>query len=69
MSEHSQQSRTNAASASTENNERQTRTEHVERSDVGVSLTEKLKRETMLHILLLEREVKIYDQTRTRPYQ
>ncbi len=38
MSEHSQQSRTNAES--TENNERQTRTEHVERSDVGVSLGE-----------------------------
>ena len=58
MSEHSQQSHTNAES--TENNERPTRTEYVERSDVGVSLTVKLKRETMLHILLLEREVKIY---------
>ncbi|GAB3700667.1 DUF7389 domain-containing protein [Halorubrum pallidum] len=44
MSEHSQQSRTNAES--TENNERQTRTEYVERSDVGVSLTVKLKRGT-----------------------
>jgi hypothetical protein len=58
MSEHSQQSRTNAES--TENNGRQTRTEYVERSDIGVSLTVKLKRETMLQYLLLERGVKIY---------
>ena len=44
MSEHSQQSRTNAES--TENNGRQTRTEYVERSDIGVSLTVKLTRGT-----------------------
>lgn len=42
--EHSQQFHTSAES--TENNERQTPTEYVERSDVGVSLTVKLKRET-----------------------
>ncbi|MFC7157743.1 hypothetical protein ACFQPA_20165 [Halomarina halobia] len=44
MSEHTQQSRTNAES--TENREQQTPTEYVERSDVGVSLTVKLKRGT-----------------------
>ncbi len=43
MSEHSQQSRTNAES--TQNREQQAPTEYVERSDVGVSLTVKLKRE------------------------
>jgi hypothetical protein len=44
MSEHTQQSQTSAES--TENNERQTPTEYVERSDVGVSLTVKLTRGT-----------------------
>jgi len=44
MSDHSQQSRTNAGS--TQNREQQTPTEYVERSDVGVSLTVKLKRGT-----------------------
>ena len=44
MSEHTQQSRTNAESVP--NNERQTPTEYVERSDVGVSLTVKLMRGT-----------------------
>lgn len=44
MAEHTQQSHTNAES--TENNERQTSTEYVERSDVGVSLTVKLTRGT-----------------------
>ena len=44
MSEHNPQSRTSAES--TENNERQTPTEYVERSDVGVSLTVKLTRGT-----------------------
>ena len=44
MPEHTQQSRTNAES--TQNNDRHVLTEYVERSDVGVSLTVKLKRET-----------------------
>ncbi len=44
MTEHTQQSRTNAESAP--NNERQTSTEYVERSDVGVSLTVKFTRGT-----------------------
>lgn len=44
MAEHTQQSRTSAES--TENNERQTSTEYVERSDIGVSLTVKLTRGT-----------------------
>ena len=44
MAEHTQQSHTSAES--TENNERQTPTEYVERSDVGVSLTVKLTRGT-----------------------
>lgn len=44
MSEHSPQSRTNAES--TLNSERQTPTEYVERSDIGVSLTVKLTRST-----------------------
>ena len=44
MSEHTQQPRTNAES--TPNSERQTPTEYVERSDVGVSLTVKLTRGT-----------------------
>ncbi|EJN56917.1 DUF7389 domain-containing protein [Halogranum rubrum] len=44
MSEPTQQSRTNAES--TQNRERQTPTEYVERSDVGVSLTVKLTRGT-----------------------
>ena len=44
MPEPTQQSRTNAES--TENNERKAPTEYVERSDVGVSLTVKLKRGT-----------------------
>jgi len=44
MSEHSQQSHTNAESM--ENSERQTPTEYVERTDVGVSLTVKLTRGT-----------------------
>ena len=44
MPEPTQQSRTNAES--TENSERQAPTEYVERSDVGVSLTVKLKRGT-----------------------
>ena len=44
MSEYTQQSRTNAES--TPNSDRQAPTEHVERSDVGVSLTVKLTRGT-----------------------
>ncbi|WP_254538653.1 DUF7389 domain-containing protein [Halomarina litorea] len=44
MPEHTQQSRTNAES--TENSTRQTPTEYVERSDVGVSLAVKLTRGT-----------------------
>ncbi|SDN07144.1 hypothetical protein SAMN04487949_3259 [Halogranum gelatinilyticum] len=44
MPESTQQSRTNAES--TDNSERQEPTEYVERSDVGVSLTVKLKRGT-----------------------
>ena len=44
MSEHNQTSRSN--SESTEASEQRTRTEYVERSDVGVSLTVKLKRGT-----------------------
>ena len=44
MAEPTQQSRTNAKS--TENSERQTPTEYVERSDVGVSLMVKLTRGT-----------------------
>ncbi|MHC3381811.1 DUF7389 domain-containing protein [Haloarcula sp. H-GB5] len=44
MSEHTQQPCTNAES--TPNNEQQSRTEYVERSDVGVSLTVKLTRGT-----------------------
>lgn len=44
MSEHTQQPCTNAES--TPNSERQVPTEYVERSDVGVSLTVKLKRGT-----------------------
>jgi hypothetical protein len=44
MSDHTQQSRTNAES--TQNSEHQAPTEYVERSDVGVSLTVKLKRGT-----------------------
>ncbi|MFC6734517.1 hypothetical protein [Haladaptatus sp. DYSN1] len=44
MPEPTQQSRTNAES--TENSERKAATEYVERSDVGVSLTVKLKRGT-----------------------
>ncbi|WP_332900333.1 DUF7389 domain-containing protein [Haladaptatus sp. CMSO5] len=44
MTEPTQQSRTNVES--TENSERQAPTEYVERSDVGVSLTVKLKRGT-----------------------
>ncbi|GAA0643087.1 MULTISPECIES: DUF7389 domain-containing protein [Halobacteriales] len=44
MSEHTQPSRTDGESA--ESSEQTTRTEYVERSDVGVSLTIKLKRGT-----------------------
>ena len=44
MSEHTQQPHTNAES--TQNSEREAPTEYVERSDVGVSLTVKLKRGT-----------------------
>ena len=44
MSEHTQPSRTDGESA--ESSEQTTRTEYVERSDVGVSLTVKLKRGT-----------------------
>ncbi|AUV84595.1 hypothetical protein C2R22_23945 (plasmid) [Salinigranum rubrum] len=44
MPEPTQQSRTNAES--TENSKQQAPTEYVERSDVGVSLTVKLKRGT-----------------------
>ena len=44
MSKHTQKSRTNAES--TQNSDRQAPTEYVERSDVGVSLTVKLKRGT-----------------------
>ncbi|WP_424005445.1 DUF7389 domain-containing protein (plasmid) [Haloarcula salina] len=44
MSEHNQSSRSNGES--TEASEQRTRTEYVERSDVGVSLTVKLKRGT-----------------------
>ncbi|WP_254547337.1 DUF7389 domain-containing protein [Halomarina pelagica] len=44
MSEHTQQSRTDAESM--ENSDRQPPVEYVERSDVGVSLTVKLKRGT-----------------------
>ncbi|MFC7164661.1 DUF7389 domain-containing protein [Halospeciosus flavus] len=44
MSEHTQPSRADDESA--ESNEQTTRTEYVERSDVGVSLTVKLKRGT-----------------------
>ena len=44
MSEHTQQPRTDAES--TQNSERQSPTEYVERSDVGVSLTVKLTRGT-----------------------
>ncbi|TSD08743.1 hypothetical protein DP107_18360 [Haloglomus irregulare] len=58
MSEHTQPSRADGESAET--SEQATRTEYVERSDVGVSLTVKLKRETILHFLLLERGIKIY---------
>jgi len=58
MSEHTPPSRADDESA--ESSEQTTRTEYVERSDVGVSLTVKLKRETMLQFLLLERGVKIY---------
>ena len=44
MSEHTQPSRTDGESA--ESSEQTTRTDYVERSDVGVSLTVKLKRGT-----------------------
>ncbi|WP_066419275.1 DUF7389 domain-containing protein [Halorubrum aethiopicum] len=44
MSEHTQPSRADGESAET--SEQATRTEYVERSDVGVSLTVKLKRGT-----------------------
>jgi hypothetical protein len=44
MSEHTQPSRTDGESA--ESSEQTTRTEYVERSDVGVSLTVKIKRGT-----------------------
>lgn len=44
MSEHKQPSRANVES--TETNEQPSPTEHVERSDVGVSLTGKLKHRT-----------------------
>jgi len=44
MSEHTQPSRTDGESA--ESSEQTTRTEYVERSDVGISLTIKLKRGT-----------------------
>ena len=44
MSEHTQQPCTNAES--TQNSERQTSTEYVKRSDIGVSLTVKLTRGT-----------------------
>ncbi|NHN62603.1 hypothetical protein G9463_04695 [Haloarcula sp. JP-Z28] len=44
MSEHTQPARTDGESA--ESSEQTTRTEYVERSDVGVSLTVKLKRGT-----------------------
>ncbi len=44
MSEHTQQSHTNAESAPS--NEQQIPTEYVERSDVGVSLTVKMTRGT-----------------------
>jgi len=44
MSEHTQPSR--ADDESTESSEQTTRTEYVERSDIGVSLTVKLKRGT-----------------------
>jgi len=44
MSEHTQPSRADGESA--ESSEQTTRTEYVERSDVGVSLTVKLKRGT-----------------------
>ncbi|MDL0134034.1 hypothetical protein PNP85_14710 [Halobacterium salinarum] len=44
MSEHTQPSRTDGESA--ESSEQTTRTEYVEHSDVGVSLTVKLKRGT-----------------------
>jgi len=44
MSEHNQSSRSDVES--TEASEQRTRTEYVERSDVGVSLTVKLKRGT-----------------------
>jgi len=59
MSEHNQSSRSNGES--TEASEQRTRTEFVERSDVGVSLTVKLKQETKIQDSILKHKVNIYD--------